>query len=222
MVPENMRLFTVILATAATIIASQAVISGAFSLTQQAIQLGYLPRMDIHHTSTHAIGQIYIPILNWMMAAGVTFILIGFQTSDNLAGAYGIAVTGTMLTSTFLVSVVLSIRNRWPWYWVAPFLLAYMVLDGTFLAANLHKIPGGGWLPLALGAVIYFVMSTWLRGRDQAHTLMLRHSPTLEKMLANRPAGLVTVPRTRHLPHIRSQPRAPCPCPQHHPQQRLA
>ncbi len=155
----------VALATAATVIASQATISGAYSLTQQAIQLGYLPRMTIRHTSAKTIGQIYVPAVNWILLAVVAAAVIGFGSSTRLANAYGVAVMGTMLTTTFLTYFV--VRYGWGYpLWAC--LLAtgfFMIIDVTFFAAAMHKVLEGGWFPLALGAVVFTVMTTWRRGR---------------------------------------------------------
>ncbi len=155
----------VVLATAATIIASQATISGAYSMTRQAIQLGYLPRMEIQHTSAKTIGQIYIPAVNWTLLAIVAAAVIGFGSSSRLASAYGVAVMGTMLATTFLTFFV--IRYGWGYpLWLC--LLAtgfFMAIDLTLFGAALLKIHEGGWFPLALGAAIFIVMLTWRRGR---------------------------------------------------------
>jgi KUP system potassium uptake protein len=156
----------VALATAATIIASQATISGAYSMTRQAIQLGYLPRMDIEHTSAKTFGQIYIPAVNWVLLIVVAAAVIGFGSSTKLASAYGVAVMGTMLVTTFLTFFV--IRYGWGYpLWLC--LLAtgfFMLIDLTLFAAALLKIHEGGWFPLALGAVIFLIMTTWRRGRE--------------------------------------------------------
>ncbi|HZE60050.1 MAG TPA: potassium transporter Kup [Burkholderiales bacterium] len=156
----------VVLATAATIIASQATISGAYSMTRQAIQLGYLPRMDIEHTSAKTVGQIYIPAVNWILLAVVAAAVIGFGSSTRLANAYGVAVMGTMLATTFLTFFV--IRYGWGYpLWLC--LLAtgcFMLIDLTLFSAALLKIHEGGWFPLALGAVVFLVMMTWRRGRQ--------------------------------------------------------
>ena len=153
------------LATVATIIASQAVISGAFSMTRQAIQLGYSPRMLVLHTSSHEEGQIYLPGINWALLMAVIVLVIGFKTSAALAAAYGIAVTGTMLITTGLAFVV--VRRLWHWHWLVSLLVIglFVVVDGAYFAANLLKIEEGGWLPLALAALVFFVMTTWKRGR---------------------------------------------------------
>jgi KUP system potassium uptake protein len=154
------------LATLSTIIASQAVISGAFSLSQQAIQLGYIPRMHIQHTSSHAQGQIYVGMVNWALMIGVVLLVIGFQSSGALAAAYGVAVTGTMLIDTFLVAaVMLLLWKTSPWLAV-PLLLGFFVVDSLFFAANLPKIFEGGAFPVIAGVVLFVLMTTWKRGRQ--------------------------------------------------------
>jgi KUP system potassium uptake protein len=153
------------LATAATVIASQATISGAYSMTRQAVQLGYLPRMAIRHTSAKAAGQIYVPAVNWILLAVVAAAVIGFGSSSRLASAYGVAVMGTMLATTFLTFFV--IRDRWGyplWLCVAGTTF-FMAVDGTFFAAALHKVLDGGWFPLLMGAIVFMIMMTWKRGR---------------------------------------------------------
>jgi KUP system potassium uptake protein len=154
----------VVLATAATIIASQALISGAFSLTMQAENLGFLPRLQIDHTSETAFGQIYIPIVNWGLMIACIAVVLGFQTSSHLAAAYGIAVTSTMVITTIIFAVVA--RNRWRWSapWVAVMVAFFLVVDLAFFGANIVKIPQGGWFPLVAAAVIFVVMTTWKRG----------------------------------------------------------
>jgi len=155
----------VALATAATVIASQATISGAYSITQQAIKLGYLPRMSIHHTSSKAIGQIYIPVVNWVLLAAVALAVVGFGSSSRLASAYGVAVMGTMLITTFLTFFVIYFGWRYP-LWLCLLVTGFfMLMDATFLAAALHKVLEGGWFPLLLGALIYCTMFTWRQGR---------------------------------------------------------
>lgn len=156
----------IILATLATIIASQAVISGAYSLTQQAIQLGYLPNMLIKHTSSDEKGQIYIPFINWSLMVGVVLLIIGFGSSSALASAYGIAVTGTMLITTLLVSVVVIFLWKWPLWCAVPLLLSFFMVDSLYLAANLPKVLHGGEFPIIVGAVLFIVMSTWSKGRE--------------------------------------------------------
>ena len=157
----------VALATAATVIASQATISGAYSLTQQAIQLGYLPRMSILHTSARTKGQIYVPAVNWILLAVVLAAVVGFGSSSRLASAYGVAVMGTMLITTILAFFVVRRRWRYPLWIALPATAFFLTIDATFLAAALHKVMDGGWFPLALGAVVFMVMTTWRRGRER-------------------------------------------------------
>jgi KUP system potassium uptake protein len=154
-----------VLATAAAIIASQAVISGAFSLTRAAIQMGYCPRLTIEHTSERAIGQIYVPFINWTLLAAVIALVIGFHRSDNLAGAYGIAVTLAMLIDSILIFVVM--RQLWDWpTWVAIAIATpLMLVDLTFLTSNTMKIPDGGWFPILIGIIVFTLLTTWKRGR---------------------------------------------------------
>jgi KUP system potassium uptake protein len=164
--PDWALLPLVVLATAATVIASQAVISGAFSLTSQAIQLGYVPRMKIQHTSASAIGQIYIPIVNWLLLFVILIIVLGFKSSDNLAAAYGIAVTTTMVITTILACVVMVRVWNWNKLWVATIILGFITVDLSFFGANLLKLREGGWLPLLIGAFLFFLLITWYKGRQ--------------------------------------------------------
>src|SRR6185437_7582843 len=163
--PDWARLPLVGLATLATIIASQAVISGAFSVTHQAIQLGFLPRLRTEHTSEKAAGQIYIPAVNWGLLIMVLVLVVGFRASSNLASAYGIAVTGTML----ITSVMLGVMMVYVWKWNR--LVAYgatalfLIVDGAYFASNITKIPDGGWFPLLVAAVSFIVLTTWAKGR---------------------------------------------------------
>ncbi|CAN3991423.1 potassium transporter Kup [Methylocystis bryophila] len=154
----------VILSTIATVIASQAVVTGAFSLVRQAIQLGLLPRLEITHTSAMQEGQIYIARVNRLLLVGVLILVVLFKSSSALASAYGIAVTGTMVTTTALAFVVVWKRWRWPLWAAVPFVSAFLVVDLAFLAANLMKVVDGGWVPLLLGACSMVVMWTWVRG----------------------------------------------------------
>jgi KUP system potassium uptake protein len=154
------------LATLATVIASQAVISGAFSLTRQAVQLGFLPRMTIVHTSAREIGQIYIPAVNWGLCLVVVAAVVGFGSSSRLAGAYGVAVTATMLVDTLLAFLVVRYMWRYP-LWLCLFATGFfLVIDASFFIATLLKIADGGWFPLAIGACVFVVMTTWRRGRE--------------------------------------------------------
>jgi KUP system potassium uptake protein len=170
MVPEALTLPLVILATCASVIASQAVISGAFSVTRQAIQLGYIPRLKILHTSERAIGQIYVPFVNWVMFIAVVLLVLGFQSSNNIASAYGIAVTATMLIDTLLAMVVARLIWKWSRAMIALVMGTMLVSDIVFFATNTTKINDGGWFPLTIGVVIFLLLMTWKRGR----TLMFR------------------------------------------------
>jgi KUP system potassium uptake protein len=169
--PDNLRLPLVILATMATVIASQAVISGAFSVTQQAIQLGFIPRLKITHTSAGAIGQIYIPVINWALMVMVILLVLTFQTSSNLAAAYGIAVTGAMLIDTFLLAVVLFYLWKWNRLGALLLVFAFFCVDFAYFSANLTKVPDGGWFPLLIGFIAFTLLTTWARGR---HLMMER------------------------------------------------
>lgn len=155
-----------ILATLATVIASQAVISGAFSITRQAILLGYCPRMNIRHTSGDEMGQVYVPAVNWLLMVAVFILVLSFQTSSALASAYGIAVTGTMMTTTILAFVVIQALWQWNRVTSTAFLSFFLLIDLSFLIPNCMKIPTGGWLPLVVGVVLYLIMTTWIRGRE--------------------------------------------------------
>ena len=187
----------VLLSTLATVIASQAVISGAFSVTRAAIQLGYVPRMNIAHTSEREIGQIYIPAMNWGLLIGIVVLVLGFKSSSNLAAAYGIAVTGTMATTTILAFVVA--RTLWKWSWPATVigLTLFLGVDLIFFSANAVKIPQGGWFPLAIGLVVFTLMSTWKRGRallyDRLKELAIAIDPFLDSVTKHPP---VRVPGT--------------------------
>ncbi len=155
----------VILATSAAIIASQAVISGAFSLTRAAIQMGYAPRLKLMHTSAREIGQIYVPFINWTLLVAVILLVLGFRSSDNLGGAYGIAVTLAMLIDSVLIFFVM--RRIWRWAPALAFgvVVPLAMIDFAFLASNSLKIPDGGWFPLAIGAVVFTLLTTWKKGR---------------------------------------------------------
>ena len=166
MVPEWMLLPTVLLATAATVIASQAVITGAFSLARQAVQLGYLPRMEIRHTSETEIGQIYIPQINWILCICVLALVVTFQSSSNLAAAYGVSVSGEMCVATLIAYVVA--RHVWGWSRLRAGAVTVILLtiDLSFFLANVVKIADGGWLPLVVGLCLYAIFTTWKRGRQ--------------------------------------------------------
>ncbi|GHH21018.1 putative potassium transport system protein kup [Sphingomonas glacialis] len=163
---DSLQLPLVILATMAAVIASQAVISGAFSVTQQAIQLGFMPRLRIEHTSAATVGQIYIPLVNWLLLTMVLLLVIFFRTSSNLTSAYGIAVTGAMFIDTCLLSVVLFRLWNWPVYYALPLLAVFFLVDGAYFSANLTKVPAGGWFPLLVGLIIFTILTTWSKGRQ--------------------------------------------------------
>jgi KUP system potassium uptake protein len=162
----------VALSTCATVIASQAVISGAFSLSRQAVMMGYLPRLTIEHTSAREIGQIYIPSVNWALMLATIAIVLSFRTSSSLAAAYGIAVTSTMGITTVLAHRVARRRWGWPAALALAVTTLFLVADLSFLGANLFKIADGGWVPLAMGAAVLVLMTTWKRGR----TLLARRT----------------------------------------------
>ncbi len=162
---EEYRLPLVILATVATFIASQAVISGAFSITHQAMQLGFMPRLSIRHTSETEAGQIYIPVVNWALMVAVILLVLTFQTSSNLAGAYGIAVTGAVTIDTLLMGVLFVGVWKWKWWYAAPVVIFFLFIDGAYFAANLFKVPDGGWFPLVVGLIAFTLLTTWARGR---------------------------------------------------------
>ena len=155
----------VVLATVATVIASQAVISGAFSVTQQVIQLGFLPRMSIRHTSKRIIGQIYIPVVNWLLLASVIVLVLTFRSPTGLANAYGIALSAIFATNTLLAFVVFRMLWRKPLWMVVPAAAFFISIELTFFAANLTKILSGGWFPLVVGAIFFTILTTWHRGR---------------------------------------------------------
>ncbi|MEJ0004288.1 MAG: potassium transporter Kup [Pararobbsia sp.] len=191
MAPEWALMPLVVLSTVATVIASQAVISGAFSLTAQAIQLGYVPRMKITHTSAAAIGQIYIPVVNWMLLVIILCVVMGFKSSDNLAAAYGIAVTTTMIITTVLVAYVMKGVWKWRRAVVVPIIAGFLIVDLAFFGANLLKVAEGGWLPLTIGAVLFFLLMTWSKGRhivrDRTAADGIPLEPFLESLLAHPP-----------------------------------
>jgi KUP system potassium uptake protein len=166
MVPESLLIPMLVLATSAAVIASQAVISGAFSVTREAIQLGYLPRMEVRHTSKETRGQIYLPWINRMLLVLTLAVVVGFRSSDNLGAAYGIAVVGTMTIDSILVMIIF----RRMWHWSKPHVAIvggmFLIVDAAFLTANADKVEHGGWFPLVLGAVIFTMMATWRRGRE--------------------------------------------------------
>jgi len=178
MAPSWALLPLVVLATMAAIIASQALISGAFSLTRQAIQLGYAPRLDIAHTSSMEMGQVYVPQVNWGMAFATILIVIGFETSSALAAAYGIAVTMTMVITALLLHVVATERWGWPRWATLAVTAVFLTVDVAFFGANLVKVMQGGWLPLVIATVLFTMMTTWKTGRRLvAERLTARATP---------------------------------------------
>jgi KUP system potassium uptake protein len=173
----------VVLATCATVIASQAVISGAFSLTRQAIQMGYCPRLTITHTSNRQIGQIYVPFINWTLLAAVMLLVAGFRTSSNLAAAYGIAVTLAMLIDSLLIYVVLT--RLWRWNRLAALCIAIplLAIDAAFLASNALKILDGGWFPIVIGAIVFTLLTTWKRGRSILHGRLMEETMPIDSFV---------------------------------------
>ncbi len=155
----------VVLATAAAVIASQAIISGAFSLTMQAIQLGYSPRLKVNYTSARVIGQIYVPVVNWLLMLSCIGLVVGFRSSSNLAAAYGVAITTTMLITTILFYLVARHRWKWPAVAAVPVAVFFILIDLAFFGANMLKIAHGGWFPILISGVILFLMLTWRKGR---------------------------------------------------------
>ena len=184
LVPQWGMLPLVALATAATVIASQAIISGAFSLTRQAIQLGYLPRMRVIHTSPTEIGQIYIPQVNWILMCATMGLVIGFHSSSQLAAAYGVAVTATMSITSILFFAVARRRWRWSLWHVVPIVGVFLTVDVLFFAANISKIGHGAWFPIVVGGIIFTIMTTWKKGRAILSERLYAGSPTLEQFVA--------------------------------------
>jgi len=194
--PETLRLPLVLLATAATFIASQAVISGAFSVTHQAIQLGFVPRLSIMHTSKSHQGQIYIPLVNWVLMVAVILLVLTFRNSSNLASAYGIAVTGAMLIDTCLMAVLLLAVWKWKWWLAAPVALLFLLVDGAYFFANATKIPDGGWFPLLVGAFAFTLLTTWAKGRRLMRQRMTEFSLPLDIFAKSARNSTVAVPGT--------------------------
>ena len=173
----------VILATAATVIASQAVISGAFSIANQSVQMGFLPRVEICHTSGKAQGQIYVPFTNWTLYVAVVYLVFAFQSSANLGAAYGIAVTGTMTITTVMIAFVIVKLWRWPLVGAIPLIAAFFIIDITYFAANAIKIVQGGWFPLMIALVSFTVLMTWKRGRGLLFAEVARQSIPMQTII---------------------------------------
>lgn len=193
MAPSWALLPMVALATAATLIASQAVISGTFSITQQAMQLGYFPRMEIQHTSHQERGQIYLPGMNWALMTAVAVLVVGFGSSSKLAAAYGIAVTGTMVITTLLAFVV--VRKLWGWGWGLSLAIAgsFLAVDIIYFSANLIKIREGGWFPLLLGLGIFTLMVTWKQGRQLLYQRIATEAMPLMQFVENTATGVNSI-----------------------------
>ncbi|GIU92135.1 MAG: putative potassium transport system protein kup 1 [Acidimicrobiia bacterium] len=183
MAPAGWVLPLVGLATLATVIASQALISGAFSLTAQAVQLDYLPRMEVRHTSATERGQVYVPAINWTLMAVCLGLVVGFGSSSNLAGAYGVAVTATMAITTVLLGVVARRGWGWPVGLVFVSTVTLLVVDLSFFGANLLKIASGGWFPLVAGGAVFTVMTTWRKGREVLYGRMRRGEAPLSELV---------------------------------------
>jgi KUP system potassium uptake protein len=182
--PEVLRFPLVLLATAATIIASQAVISGAFSLTRQAVHLGLCPRLTIIQTSGDENGQIFIPVINAALAAGTIGLVLGFKNSESLAAAYGIAVSGTMFITTILTYYVMRLRWRWKRRYAYSIISFFLCFDLVYLSANSMKFTEGGWLPVLVAGLIYLLMSTWSRGRELLHDQLKKNKISMEDFLS--------------------------------------
>jgi len=208
--PEWLLYPLVALATVATVIASQAVISGTFSVSRQALQLGYLPRVQVLHTSESEMGQIYLPSVNWWLMVAVMALVIGFGSSSNLAAAYGIAVTGDMVITTILAALVF--HGVWGWSWLRTLSLAalFLTVDLAFFGANILKIPAGGWFPILMGVMIFTLMLTWKRGRELLYKRLADESmelrPFIEAISSHPPArvqgtAIFMTPNPNGVPH---------------------
>lgn len=183
--PGWMTLPLIVLATMATVIASQAVISGAYSVVRQAILLGFLPRQEIRHTSGHEKGQIYLPLVNWLLLGGIVLVIFWFKSSSNLAAAYGIAVTGTMVITTLLLMVVAFHRWKQPLWLIGLVGTPLLVMDLAFFSANTTKFLAGGWLPVLFALLIIVVMTTWKRGRELVLEKLERQALSLQGFVDN-------------------------------------
>ena len=185
LVPDALQLPMVVLATLATVIASQAVISGAFSVTRQAVALGFLPRLRILHTSSKEIGQVYVPVVNWGIYLAVVALVVGFRSSTNLAAAYGIAVTGTLAIDTILFFVVVRLLWHKPRWLAIGGAIAFLIVDLGFFAANIPKITHGGWFPLAIASLVFTTLMTWRAGRVLLRERMLAGEKPIDAFLAH-------------------------------------
>jgi KUP system potassium uptake protein len=185
----------VLLATLATVIASQAVITGAYSLTKQAVHLGLLPRLKIRHTSDMHIGQIYLPQVNWAMMVGVLLLVLMFRSSDALGAAYGISVTGTMLLTALMIFFVMWKLREWHWTAAAAFALPLILIDGTFLSSNLLKVADGGWMPLLVAAALIAIMTTWVKGTMILNSRAMKRDAKLDKFIKTFPEKYGTLQR---------------------------
>ncbi len=196
MAPDWARLPLVALATMAAVIASQAVITGTFSVTRQAVQLGFLPRLRITHTSATSEGQVFIPMVNWMLLILVVLLVLGFRSSTNLAAAYGIAVTGTMFIDTLLLGVLLVTVWKWSRWLALPLVALFLLVDGTYFASNLTKVPDGGWFPLAIGLVGFTLLTTWARGRQLMQERLKESAMPIEVFIKSAAAAATRVQGT--------------------------
>jgi len=194
--PEAARLPLVILATLATIIASQAVISGAYSVTRQAVQLGFLPRLRITHTSARAAGQIYIPLVNWALLILVLLLTLGFKSSNNLAAAYGIAVTGTMFITACMLGILTFTVWRWNRWLAGAITGIFLLIDGAYFASNLTKIPDGGWFPLLIAGIAFTFLTTWGTGRRLMRERLREGTMPIELFIASSVSSMERVPGT--------------------------
>lgn len=196
MAPDEMRLPLVILATLATIIASQAMITGAFSVVQQSVQLGMMPRLKIEHTSASAAGQIYVPVVNWTLMILVLLLVLTFHRSSNLAAAYGIAVMGTMFISTIMISVLMYRVWNWKLWQVVLVTGTFLIIDGAYLASNLIKVPEGGWLPLIVALAIFILLTTWAKGRELMIARLREAAMPVKVFIASAASSAQRVPGT--------------------------
>jgi KUP system potassium uptake protein len=190
MAPDWARLPLVAIATAATIIASQAVISGAFSVTHQAVQLGFLPRLKTEHTSEKALGQIYIPAVNWGLLFMVIVLVVGFRQSGRLASAYGIAVTGTMLITSIMLGVLIFRVWKWNRVLASATIGLFLIVDSTYFASNITKIPDGGWFPLLIAGISFTVLTTWAKGRQLMRDRLQQSALPLEVFVKSTAASV--------------------------------